>query len=293
MKNRLFCCNRVCMQPAEKSTRAPTSLPLAHSRNPECDVEISATGRKVAFRKPERNKIQIMIIILYAYAAAAMIVAFHHGRFILTKLDRYDWHFSKKEIWASFALNVILWPLLLIKPCNLVDPSKMYRGEKFSLPELTRQRDRIAREKDQFRTNPPPCGPLIRYRQGHGGYEEAHGEFLFSASDVERILTNRLKDNPHLEKDDDGAILNWIRNRNESFTEPTDVPEIWSRFKFVANDLVKAGLMETKCLKCGLQLTADQLIANNDSGSIASIVDRIDCPNGHILFQVETMHLTF
>ena len=219
-----------------------------------------------------------------------MLVALHHGRFILTKLDRYDWHFKKMEIWGFFALSVIAWPLLLIKPRNLMDPSKMYQNGKFGPAEMARAKDRITREKDELQTNPPPCGSLIRYRQGYGR-EKTYGEFFLRAIDVEAALTNHLKHYPHLAKDDEGAILNWVRNRNESLTEPTDVPKVWGRFKFVMNYIIRTAAIKVRCLKCGIVLSSDQLVTNDDQGRPGWNSDRIICPNGHKLLAVETVHI--
>ena len=36
----------------------------------------------------------------------------------------------------------------------------------------------------------------------------------------------------------------------EPAAEPTDVPQIWSRFRYVANSLVRAGKADIYCMKC-------------------------------------------
>ena len=48
---------------------------------------------------------------------------------------------------------------------------------------------------DRLWNNAPPCGERIRYRQGNGRYEEAYGEFIFDAVDVESVLIDRLQKN--------------------------------------------------------------------------------------------------
>ena len=138
--------------------------------------------------------------------------------------------------------------------------------------------------------NPPPCGSVIHYVQ-KCIYEDTHGEFLFRASDVEQELKDILRENLNLANTDEGAILNWVQGRNESLTEPTDVPSIWSRFKYVADNLVRAGKAEIHCTKCGTVIGSDQLATNDDSGKRGWNFDRVACQHGHNLLVVDSVHL--
>jgi hypothetical protein len=150
--------------------------------------------------------------------------------------------------------------------------------------------DDAQEERARLRENPPPCGLLIHYAQEYG-YGETHGEFQFKAADVEQELKNFLRENPHLTNDDEGAILNWTKGCDESFTEPTDVPSIWSRFQYVANNLVRAGKAEIYCRECNAVIGVDQIGTNDDHGKRGWNFDRVVCPHGHTLIAVESVHL--
>jgi hypothetical protein len=141
------------------------------------------------------------------------------------------------------------------------------------------------------RSQAPPCGSMIRYRQGYGGYGETHGEFLFRAVDVEQALCARIQEYPHLANDDEGAILNWVKHRNDEITEPTDVPSAWSRFQYVANGLVRGGNGKVHCLKCGAEVPLNKLIKNDDHGLPGWNYYRLVCPNAHSLLVVQKAHV--
>ena len=143
----------------------------------------------------------------------------------------------------------------------------------------------------ELRENPPPCGSVIRYRQGRGRYGETYGEFLFPAVEVEQALRKRLIGSPNLSKDDEGAILNWLLHRDDALTYPTDVPSAWPRFQYVANDMIRAGKAKVRCLKCGADLTSGQLTANDDRRESGWNFGQLACPNGHDLISVETAHV--
>ncbi len=141
-----------------------------------------------------------MMILFHIYWSFALLVALRLGWHVIFKLDHYDWHYSKGDIWISFLFSVVLWPLMLFKPRNLIDPQKLFEGS-FGIAGRMRVRAELLE-------NPPPCGSEICYRQRHGRYEETYGEFLFPAVEVEQAVRLRLEESPNLSKDDEGAILN-------------------------------------------------------------------------------------
>lgn len=218
-----------------------------------------------------------MMVILYIYAASALLITLRLGWHMLIKLDRYDWHYGKLDIWVSFALSVFLWPVMMLKPRHLIVPSKLLDG--FYAAHM--------RELDQLRENPPACGPVIRYRQGKGRYE-TYGEFLFSAGEVECALRKRLDEFQNLASDDGETILNWLCRRNKALTEPTDVPPAWDGFMLlIANELIRAGAAKTHCLECGITVNRDQLIFKAYHVGRTWSSDRLMCPHGHNLLAVE------
>src|SRR2546426_11953573 len=97
---------------------------------------------------------QILSYFFFVYLAGALLVTARLGWHMVFRLDRYDWRYSKSEIWVSFALATLLWPLLLRMPRTILDPSKFFEGN-----------GNAARAR--FREKPPPCSAVIQYRQGY------------------------------------------------------------------------------------------------------------------------------
>jgi len=223
-----------------------------------------------------------MLIFLYVYCGIALLAVLRLSWHMIFKLDRFDWLYGKGNIWGVFVFFVVLWPLMVINPRNLINPSKLFEGN-FGLAARMR-------ERCQLLENPPLCGSLIRYRQEHGWYKETYGEFLFRASQVEQVLRQRLAESPQLLNDDEGAILNWLCRRDESLVEPTDVPSAWVRFEFVANDLVRAGSANVHCIRCGIDIEQHKLVTNDDHGRPGWNFDRLECLNGHNLLVVKRVH---
>ena len=132
---------------------------------------------------------------------------------------------------------------------------------------------------------------VISYRQGHGRYEETYGEFLYNTEQVEQQLEAHLQENPHLVNNEEEAILNWIQHRDVSLWEPTDVPDPWYRFQYVANDMARTGNTKIRCLKCNAEIGPDLLVKNDDRGKPGWNFDRLVCPSGHNLLVVDSIHL--
>ena len=197
-----------------------------------------------------------MITILYMYAAGALLIALRLGWHMIFKLDRFDWQYSKGNIWWVFVFLVVLWPTIVINPRHFINPSKLFEHH-FGLAARMRGRSHLWE-------NPPPCGPLIRYRQEYGCYTESYGEFIFHASQVEQVIRQRLAQWPNLINDDEGAILKWLCKRDNALTEPTDVPSAWVCFEFVANHLVRAGSANVHCLKCGVDIEQNKVVTQDD-----------------------------
>jgi hypothetical protein len=155
---------------------------------------------------------------------------------------------------------------------------------------FTKMLDDAERERDRLWENPPPCGSVIRYVQ-ECVYEDVHGEFLFRTVDVEQALKDTLQENPHLANGDEGSMLIWVQARDESLTEPTDVPPTWSRFQYVADNLVRVGKVETYCRECEAAIGPGQITTNDDSGKRGWNFDRVACPQGHNLLVIDSVHL--
>lgn len=150
--------------------------------------------------------------------------------------------------------------------------------------------DAAQEERSRLWENPPPCGSVIRYVHD-SIYDETYGEFLFSANDIEHELEGIIKMLPNLAQDDERAILNWVKHRDESLAEPTDVPSTWSRFKYVANYLARAGKADIYCMHCKAGYKIDQCGTKDDQGKPGYNFDHLRCPEGHLLLMVDTVHL--
>jgi hypothetical protein len=67
-----------------------------------------------------------MMIILYIYAAGVLLIALRLGWHMIFKLDRFDWHYGKGNIWGVFVFLVVLWPIMVIIPRHFINPSKLF-----------------------------------------------------------------------------------------------------------------------------------------------------------------------
>ncbi len=223
------------------------------------------------------------MIILYFYLFTSLIVAIRLGAYIAFSLDQYDWQYNQYGIWVAIVLCTIFWPLLLIKPMVLINPRSIFTTDLDFASS--------SREYDRLRDNPPPCGTAIRYHPAHQHGEDVFGEFLFRAEDVEQVLRQTLKESPHLSNTDEGALLSWVKNHDETLTGATDVPELWSRFKYIADKLVRSGKAKIRCRECNASLKPDQLQTNDDTGKAGWNFNRLVCPQGHNLLVTENVHL--
>lgn len=223
-----------------------------------------------------------MSILVYIYAIGALLVAVRFGWHMLFRLDGYDWHFNKLQIW-TFILSSLLWPLTAFRLKLLLDPRALFTDE-YGMAARSRERNKLWE-------TPPPCGDVVLYTQGHARFgQTTSGEFLFSASDVESVLVQKLRENPHLASDDEGAILKWVRNRQARHGS-TPVPSVWLKFQYVADDLIRAGKGQVRCLQCVETFPTGELIPKDDRGLPGWNFDRLKCPRGHPLLVVEGAHI--
>lgn len=230
---------------------------------------------------------QFMDVVFYVcavYLTVAVAVATRLGWYMVTRLDHFDWHHSKPEIWGMFVFATLLWPLVLIKPMALIKPADLFSGPYGMAARM--------REEELLRQYPPPCGQTVRYRQSPGRNVETFGEFTFNSADLEKALVAKLQEHPHLADDHEGAILNWLRQRDDSIKTPTDVPDAWHRFQFIADDELRAGRGKSFCLKCNDQIPGIGLREEDDHGIPGWNFDRLLCQQGHPLLVVESVHIS-
>lgn len=200
------------------------------------------------------------------------------------KLDRFDWYYAKKDIWSMFGFTSILWPIVLFKFDILINPKKIFENGMAS----------ARRMEYELYENPPPSGNLIRYKQKNNRWgTETYGEFTFNRSDVFTELRTRLNKTPHLQDKHEGAIFNWVMRHADDSIEISDLPEAWDRFRFVADELIhKKHYVNCICSMCDKELSDDEIIHNDDNNSKKGWnSNKLFCKNGHLLLEVETMHI--
>ncbi len=231
---------------------------------------------------------QILTYIFLGYLAGTILLAARLGWHMVFRFDRFDWFYSKGNIRASFVVTLLLWPLLLVKSSIMLgiilDPSKLFEGDLGFAARM--------REEARLWNKPPPCAAVIQYRQGDGFYDETFGEFMFRAGDVQDALVSRMRENQQWSREQEGAILKWVRQRNDAIQESTPVPNAWGSFQYVADDLVRQGLAKVRCLKCGARVTNHKLLRKDNHGFLGGWnFNRLTCPEGHQLLVVPTIHI--
>lgn len=212
-----------------------------------------------------------------------ILVMFRLGYYLHSKLDSYDWRYDKAEYLGTFFFFSILWPLFLVKSKYFIAPRDLFSIE-YSVANSQRERDLLWH-------NPPPCGAIIRFGNEIGSPEGTYGDFEFDAADVEIALRYQLQASPHLEHEDEGALLKWVAARDEAFKEPADVPAVWAGFKSVADHLIRSGKVKRiYCSACCQDIDVNQLVYSDDHGKPGWNVNRVFCPDKHRLLAVETTH---
>lgn len=222
---------------------------------------------------------------LYLYLAGAALMALRLAWHIRYRLDKYDRMFC--DVRGTFWFGVILWPLLLLKPDNLIHP-------KFSEGFWSKGRAEAEREQDRLAVNPPPCSAMIRYIPEHDEAGQCNSEFVFNAEEVEAIMTKRLADLPANQHGRYPAILNWLRQRDTSRLDPTDVPAVWHGvFHNVAVGMLNRQLGQVKCGDCAAIVPWDEIAIESSSQSLKISgwsYTVWQCPQKHKLLTKDAIH---
>lgn len=226
---------------------------------------------------------QFLYYVFLAYLSVSLLVALHFGWHML-RLDRFDWRYG--HIVSKSLVGVLLWPVLFLVPQNIVNPTRLFKYDGIA--------DRI-REETRLWDYPPPCGRFVRYRQGPArSGSETYGEIIFRSADLEEELAPLISKNADQKYSEVGAIVKWLRQRDESIAELTLMPSAWSRFKFFADDLFRKGFGEMHCTKCNARIPRNQLQGMGRYKIHPGWnFNTLKCPKGHMLLCVETVHNYF
>lgn len=222
---------------------------------------------------------------LYIYLAGAVLVALRMGWHIRYRLDKYDRKFC--DVRSTFQFNVILWPLLLLKPDNLINP-------KFSEPIWSEGRAEAERELDRLEANLPQCTAFIRYAPERDEFGKCDSEFVFDAAEVLAIMEKRLAELPIEEHGRYPGILDWLRRRDTSRLDPVDVPAPWnSWFLNVAVGMLNRGLGQVRCGSCREVIPQDQIAVDSGPTGMQGSGWHFNvwcCPQGHKLLTKDAIH---
>ncbi len=126
----------------------------------------------------------VLYSILTVYFSVSLLVALILAGHIFFTFDRFDRKY--RSMGFSVILNIFLWPILLLKPKFMLDPSELLSDGS------------VQAEEARLRECPPPSGDRVRYCQSQGRYEKSYGVFVFDSSDVEEVLQEQLSENSHL-----------------------------------------------------------------------------------------------
>lgn len=224
--------------------------------------------------------------LLYIYVGGAALVALRIGWHILFRLDRYDWMYC--DVWPTFWLDVILWPLFMIKPTLLIHP-------KFSEPWWCEGRAENERQMDRLEANPPPCSELIRYSPEHDQWDKCSGEYFFSTNEVVSIMEKRLAELSTEERWRYPGILHWLRQTDGLRTDPVEVPAPWSEaFVNVAIGMMNRQLGQVRCKVCDEAFPHEQILLEWEPKGLKGSGWRFNvwrCPNGHKLLTKDSLHI--
>ena len=222
---------------------------------------------------------------LYVYLAGAVLVALRMGWHIRYQLDQYDRRFC--NVRSTFWFNVILWPLLLLKPDNLIHP-------KFTESTWSEGRAEAERELDRLEANLPQCTAFIRYAPEHDEWGQCDSEFVFDAAEVLALMEKRLAELPAEQHGRYPGMLDWLRRRNTVRLDSVDVPAPWNGwFLNVAVGMMNRGLGQVRCGRCReiipqVQITLDSGPTGMQGSGWHFNVWR--CPQGHKLLTKDAIH---
>ena len=222
---------------------------------------------------------------LYIYLTGAALVALRMGWHIRYRLDKYDRKFC--NVRSTFLFNVILWPLLLFKPVNLINP-------KFSETIWSEGCADAERELDRLAANLPQCTAFIRYAPVHDEWGHCDSEFVFDAAEVLVIMEKHLAELPASQHGRYPGILDWLRRRDTARLEPVDVSAPWNGwFLNVAVSMMNRGLGQVRCGMCREIIPQDQITLDSGPTGIQGSGWHFSvwrCPQGHKLLTKDAMH---
>lgn len=139
----------------------------------------------------------------------------------------------------------------------------------------------------------PRCTPRILYAQAWPAHpEKAMGLFSFSQ---EQVL-ERVREHLEWNRDANGnhpfdlSILEWLQNVDWLSHEPVRLPHGWVGIEIILLWIIEGKDFEIRCLGCQRDYRPPSLIRVPETHKFGSFHHILDCPEGHRLIAIETMH---
>lgn len=133
----------------------------------------------------------------------------------------------------------------------------------------------------------PRCSARIRFDSQFQIREKSFGVFVFESRCVEECVENCIRECPHLANRFEGRTLTWVKDRDDTMSEPVSLLPRHAEFASIADDLLRAGHGEAHCKRCALDYAVSALVSNDDGVGPGWRFDRWLCPAGHFLLAAE------
>lgn len=190
------------------------------------------------------------------------------------RLDRFDWRFG--DVWLGFWLYLLFWPLLLLKPTNLL--RSPFRSGPGKVDSAARER-----ELDGLRRNPPPCGSEIRFEQSG----RAGSVLSFSTEVVAEALADNGPEGSCNYGVVESDIVRWVNQRDQSIKVETQVPSAWWQFAGIAADLIRSGHGVAHCGVCGRRASSRVALTHRSYAVADQVIEEWACECNNVLLQID------
>ena len=232
-----------------------------------------------------------MGFFIWIYLIVLALVATKLGYVMRTKLDEFDWRFNKGRIWQSYILVLLFWPIVL-----LFSPRSLFVGDELFVYDMMFGDLRIQsiaqrmRSLKQMADSPDPCGNTIYFT--HQPVDDRTGKGVrqwFEAEDL--VMLYKGKTLPLYSDYESAALVSWVKNRDQSIEQPTEVPK-QINFQNVAVSLLDAGYGHIECKVCATRYRASELSREEPPLHGGWNEAIYLCPKGHTLLRYSHVHIS-
>ena len=224
----------------------------------------------------------------YSYLFISLLMAAWLGWILFSNHDRFDWLFRKNDLWLSFFMGVLLWPLFItLRPRLLLRGKKWYDGTGDSL-NLDGNLATRMRRLNNMAKNPPQCGSKLAYTHLNIYQDLGEIDVIFNAQDIETFYKG--KELPFHWNAESSALIALIKNRDETYPEVITIPDDIA-FGTMAFTLIKNGYGEITCPHCHSTYSASELATSHPPLHDGWNFIHYACPKEHELLAHEHIHV--